>query len=181
MEWIQSIDTGILLFIQEHMRNEAFHGFWRAITFLGSAGWFWLALAVILLIPKKTRKAGFTALLSMGIGALISNVFLKNAVARIRPYDAVETIVPLVGKLSDYSFPSGHTCASFASAFVYYRLLPRKYGILTMILAVLISFSRLYLGVHYPTDVLGGFFIGLLSSILAYQIVESYLKKKQKV
>ena len=117
----------------------------------------------------------------MGIGALITNVFLKNAVARIRPYDAVETIVPLVGKLSDYSFPSGHTCASFASAFVYYRLLPRKYGILTMILAVLISFSRLYLGVHYPTDVLGGFFIGLLSSILAYQIVESYLKKKQKV
>lgn len=181
MEWIQSIDTGILLFIQEHIRNEAFHSFWRAITFLGAAGWFWLALAVILLIPQRTRKAGFTALLSMGIGALLTNVFLKNAVSRIRPYDAVEAIVPLVEKLSDYSFPSGHTCASFASAFVYYRLLPRKYGVMTMVLAVLIAFSRLYLGVHYPTDVLGGFLIGVLSSILAYQIVECYLKKKQKV
>ena len=92
MEWIQSIDTGILLFIQEHIRNEAFHSFWRAITFLGAAGWFWLALAVILLIPQRTRKAGFTALLSMGIGALLTNVFLKNAVSRIRPYDAVEAI-----------------------------------------------------------------------------------------
>ena len=119
--------------------------------------------------------------MSMGIGALLTNVFLKNAVSRIRPYDAVEAIVPLVEKLSDYSFPSGHTCASFASAFVYYRLLPRKYGVMTMVLAVLIAFSRLYLGVHYPTDVLGGFLIGVLSSILAYQIVECYLKKKQKV
>ena len=62
MEWIQNIDTEILLFIQEHIRNKAFHGFWKAVTFLGAAGWFWLALAVILLIPQKTRKAGFTAL-----------------------------------------------------------------------------------------------------------------------
>ena len=181
MEWIQNIDTEILLFIQEHIRNKAFHGFWKAVTFLGAAGWFWLALAVILLIPQKTRTAGFTALLSMGIGALITNVFLKNMVARVRPYDAVEAIVPLVRKLSDYSFPSGHTCASFASAFIYYRMFPRKYGIPTMILAVLIAFSRLYLGVHYPTDVLGGFLIGLLSGILSYQIVEWYLKKKQKI
>ena len=179
MEWIQSIDTGILLFIQEHMRNEAFHGFWRAITFLGSAGWFWLALAVILLIPKKTRKAGFTALLSMGIGALITNVFLKNAVARIRPYDAVETIVPLVGKLSDYSFPSGHTCASFAAAMVYLKMLPKKYGVPFVILAVLIAFSRLYVGVHYLTDVIGGLIIGIFSAWTAVHLME-YLRKRMK-
>lgn len=178
---IQNIDTSILMFFQEHIRNEAFHGFWKGITFLGEAGWFWLALAVILMIPKQTRRAGFTALLSVGIGALITNVCLKNLVARPRPYDACAAIIPLVKKLSDYSFPSGHTCASFASAFIYWRMLPKKYGIITMVLAVLIAFSRLYLGVHYPTDVLGGFLVGLTASLLAFAITQRYWKRKEKL
>ena len=136
---------------------------------------------LVLMIPRKTRRVGFAALLSVGIGALITNVCLKNIVARPRPYDACAAIIPLVKKLSDYSFPSGHTCASFASAFIYFRMLPRKYGITAMILAVLISFSRLYLGVHYPTDVLGGFLVGLAASILAVALVKRYWKVKETI
>ena len=87
----------------------------------------------------------------MGAGALITNVCLKNLVARPRPM-SVEGLVPLIGKPTDYSFPSGHTCASFACALVLYRILPKKYGVPAVILASLIAFSRLYVGVHYPTD-----------------------------
>ena len=104
---------------------------------------------------------------SLAVGALITNVFLKNAVARIRPYDLYPVIELLVEKQTDFSFPSGHTCASFAAALVYLRMFPERKGWGFVILAVLIGFSRLYVGVHYPTDVLGGFFVGWLAGILA--------------
>ena len=90
-----------------------------------------------------------------------------NAVARIRPYDLYPVIELLVEKQTDFSFPSGHTCASFAAALVYLRMFPERKGWGFVILAVLIGFSRLYVGVHYPTDVLGGFFVGWFASILA--------------
>ena len=138
-------------------------------------------LGVVLLIPKKTRKSGFTALLALIIGSVITNLVLKTAVARIRPYDAVEGLVPLVKKLRDYSFPSGHTCASFSCAVVYYKMYPDIKGKGAMVLAVLIALSRLYVGVHYPTDVLGGAIVGWLSAILALKISVFTEKKKAAV
>ena len=129
MNIIQNADISILLYIQEHIRKEWMNGFWRTITFLGDGGWFWILLAVVLLIMKKTRKAGAAAAIALVIGALITNVCLKNMVARVRPYDTYSALIPIVTKPIDWSFPSGHTCASFASAFVYFRLLPKKYGI----------------------------------------------------
>ena len=122
-------------------------------------------------------RAGWYGLLSMGAGALITNVCLKNLVARPRPYEVVEGLVPLIGKPTDYSFPSGHTCASFACALVLYRILPKKYGVPAVILASLIAFSRLYVGVHYPTDVLGGMFVGIFSSCLVLCIGKKRTKK----
>jgi len=122
-------------------------------------------------------RAGWYGLLSMGAGALITNVCLKNLVARPRPYEVVEGLVPLIGKPTDYSFPSGHTCASFACALVLYRILPKKYGVPAVILASLIAFSRLYVGVHYPTDVLGGMFVGIFSSCLVLWIGKKRTKK----
>ena len=87
LEWIQNIDAQILLFIQQYIRQDMMNWFWKGITFLGDGGWFWIVLGVVLLIPKKTRKSGFTALLALIIGSVITNLVLKTAVARIRPYD----------------------------------------------------------------------------------------------
>ena len=180
MNIIQNADISILLYIQEHIRKEWMNGFWRAITFLGDGGWFWILLAVVLLIMKKTRKAGAAAAIALVIGALITNVCLKNMVARVRPYDTYSALIPIVTKPIDWSFPSGHTCASFASAFVYFRLLPKKYGISALVLACMIAFSRLYLGVHCPTDVLAGFLIGLLASVLAVWMVRRFYDHKKQ-
>lgn len=169
------LDGNLLLWIQEFLRQEWMTPFWKGITFLGNAGWFWIALSILLLLPKKTRKLGIAGLIALAIGALITNVALKNLVARTRPYEVVEGLTLLVGKQSDFSFPSGHSCASFAAATAYYKMAPkghRKWGVLALVLAGLIAFSRLYVGVHYPTDVIAGIAIGVISGILAWMILK---------
>lgn len=177
MDWLLQLDGNILLFIQENIRQEWMNGFWKAVTFLGDAGWFWIVLSVILLCFKKTRSVGIAALLALLIGALITNVTLKNLIARIRPYEVVEGLSILVSKPHDYSFPSGHTCASFAAATVYYKMFSKKWGIPALILAALIAFSRLYVGVHYPTDVLAGLLIGVLAGWVAYKLVTVMMQR----
>lgn len=121
---------------------------------------------------EKTRKAGIAALAALAIGALITNVALKNIIARIRPYEVVEGLKLLIEPQSDFSFPSGHTCASIGAALAMYPFLERKWGIPLVILAVLISLSRLYVGVHYPTDVLGGAVVGAFAAWGAVRIVK---------
>lgn len=177
MEWIQSIDGEVLLWIQENLRHPLWTPFWKTVTFLGDRGWFWILTAVTLILIKKTRPAGIMSLCSLGFGALINNIFLKNIAARPRPFDMVNEIVPLIEKPLDYSFPSGHTCASFACALVLWRMLPGKKGLPFLILAFLISLSRLYLGVHYPTDILGGAFVGMISSMIVYELYQKYMRK----
>ena len=183
IEILQQIDENILLFIQEYIRLDWMDGFWKTITHLGDGGIFWIILALILLIPKKTRGAGISALLALGIGALITNVAIKNIVARIRPYDTITELVLLIERQHDFSFPSGHTCASFAAAYALYRTLPRKWGIACIILAALIALSRLYVGVHYPSDVLGGLAVGLFAGWAGWKlqekIAQAVLKKKR--
>ena len=173
-----TIDGNILLWIQENFRQDFMTPFWKFITFLGDSGWFWITLSVLLLLSKQTRRTGVTALLALGLGALITNVALKNMVARIRPYEVIEGLVLLVKEQSDFSFPSGHSCASFAAAVVYYKMLPKKYGISAVILAALIAFSRLYVGVYYPSDVIAGSVIGILAALLAYVLVEKAENRK---
>ncbi len=170
MEIIQQLDVSILLWIQENLRVDALTPFWKAITMLGNGGWFWIALGLGLFCFKRTRKTGIAVLAALVIGGLITNVALKNLVARIRPYDYTAAIRSLLPPQSDYSFPSGHTCASFAAAFVCLRRLPRNWGAGAMVLAGLIAFSRLYLGVHFPTDILGGLVIGLAAGWLACRL-----------
>ena len=166
MELVTQLDLQILLWIQNHLRVESWNGFWKGITMLGNAGWFWILLTLVLILNKRTRTVGTASALSLLFGFLVTNLILKNLVARVRPYDFSDQILPLIARPWDYSFPSGHTCASFACALICVHLLPKKAGIPVLILAVLVAFSRLYLGVHYPTDVLGGFLIALVGSSL---------------
>ena len=103
---------------------------------------------------------------------LVNNMILKNLVARTRPYEAVDGLQRLIEAQRDLSFPSGHTGSSFAAAVIIYLTCPKKIGIPAMILAVLIALSRLYVGVHYPTDVLAAVVTGTGIAILTYFILE---------
>lgn len=121
MDTILQLDQNILLFIQEYIRHDWMDWFWKGITHLGDFGIFWILLTIALLIPKKTRKAGLASALALIIGTLITNVAIKNVVARIRPYEVIQELELMIEKQKDFSFPSGHTCASFASAFAIYK------------------------------------------------------------
>ena len=171
MDWIQAADEAVLLFIQEYIRVDVLNGFWKAVTFLADKGWFWLGVSFLLLFFKRARAAGAASLVSIAICFCITNLVLKGCVARPRPDAVMDAIVPLIRTPRDYSFPSGHTTVSFAGALVCYRMLPRRYGIPALVLAGLIGFSRLYLGVHFPSDVLGGFLVALAGSGVSVKVL----------
>ena len=146
------------------------------ITLLGDAGIFWIAIAVVLLFFPKTRKVGLGMGAALIIGLLVCNVTLKPLIARIRPYDYQlqhfgVTIKLLIEAQHDFSFPSGHTIASFEAATVL-LIHSKKAGIPAMILACLIAFSRLYLYVHYPTDVIASVILGICFGFLGNWLVK---------
>lgn len=150
------------------------------ITSLGNAGIIWIVLAVVLLILPKTRKTGIIVAAALLMNLILCNLILKNLVARVRPYDVNTAIAILIKKPLDFSFPSGHTAASFAAMTALFLAKMKKAWIAALVLAVLIAFSRLYFYVYYPTDVLGGAVVGILSGIIGYTIVEK-IDKRRKV
>ena len=149
------------------------------ITSLGNASIIWIVLAVVLLILPKTRKAGIIVAAALLVDLILCNLILKNLVARVRPYDVNTAIAILIKKPLDFSFPSGHTAASFAAMTALFLAKMKKAWIAALILAVLIAFSRLYFYVHYPTDVLGGIVVGILSGVIGYAIVEKLDKRRR--
>lgn len=153
------------------MRNGFFDVVFTFITHLGDKGYIWIALSAVLMIFKKTRKIGVCVAIALILGVLVGNLTLKPLIARTRPFDARQGIDLLISAPKDYSFPSGHTLSSFASATAVFAY-NKKYGALCYILAFLIAFSRLYLYVHYPTDVFGGMIIGAILGFIAFKITE---------
>ena len=149
------------------------------ITSLGNAGIIWIVLAVVLLTLPKTRKTGIIVAAALLMDLILCNLILKNLVARVRPYDVNTAIAILIKKPLDFSFPSGHTAASFAAMTALFLAKMKKAWIASLVLAVLIAFSRLYFYVHYPTDVLGGAVVGILSGIIGYAIVEKIDKRRR--
>ena len=186
--WALSFDLPILDWIQANMANPFLDMIMPWITILGDAGIFWMIVAGVLAITKKYRKVGFGMAIAMALGLLVCNVTLKPLVARIRPYDLQETlgvtINLLIEKQHDFSFPSGHTIASFEACTVM-LLGSKKLGIPATLLAILIAFSRLYLYVHYPTDVIASVILGTLFGVIGYLVTHKitfsmkgkYLKK----
>ena len=169
-------ELGILDSIQEIFGCKFLDVVMPVITRFGDGGIFWIALAVVLLLFKRTRKIGITMGVSLAIGFLVGNLFLKNVVARIRPYDLNPEFPLLIEKLREFSFPSGHTLASFEGAVTIF-LYNKKFGIAAIILAVLVALSRLYLYVHYPTDVITSVFLGTLIAIVSFIIVKKVCEK----
>ena len=176
-----SFDLPILEWIQAYLQSDFLDTVMPIITLFGEGGIFWIAWAVILLIIPKTRKIGLSMIIALLLGLLVCNLTLKPLVARVRPYDLQEQdfgvyINLLINRQSDFSFPSGHTIASFEAAVVLLKY-SKKMGIPALILAILVSFSRLYLYVHYPTDVLVSVVLGILFGILGNLIVNAIYKK----
>lgn len=185
MDAIYSFDYSILNYINEHFHNAFFDSFFSIITHLADAGWFWIALAALLLCFKKTRKTGCVMGAALLMGVIFGNGILKPLIHRVRPYDnaawspAVTRATLLISPPSDYSFPSGHTLASFEGAFGIF-LCNKKWGAPALVLAVLIAFSRLYFYIHYPTDVIGGMILGIGFAVAAFFIVGAIWNKVTK-
>ena len=154
LNWLQSLHTPILDKIMQ------------LITHLGDMGIIWIILTIVMLLIPKTRKSGVI----MAAALILCNVILKNLIARVRPYDVNTAVQVLVAKPKDFSFPSGHTAASFASVTALYLTGEKKLWKPALALAILIAFSRMYLYVHYPTDILGGVIFGSLSAWIGYRI-----------
>lgn len=150
-------------------------------TKLGDAGILWIALSLAMLFWKPTRKAGFLALCAMALGLLVTNITIKPLISRPRPWLDL-SLVPLVAEKDPNSFPSGHTCAAFAAGIIWLRALPWKWGrIAAVIAAMCMGLSRLYVGVHYPTDVLAGAVIGSLCAWAVWRAYLLYRDRKDRV
>ena len=170
LDMIQALDEAAQLWIQEWLRCPVLDTFFSAFTQLGNAGLVWLVVSGGMLLFPKARRAGFWALVAMLFGLLCTNIVLKHLVGRVRPWLVVEGLTRLVAEHDPNSFPSGHTCAAFAAGATWARYAKKRWlkG-LCIAQAVLMGFSRLYVGVHFPSDVLAGCAVGLSCAWLSLQ------------
>lgn len=174
LESIQSFDFSILDWIQEHIRCDALDWIVPKITALGNAGIIWILLALTCLSVRRWRKCGISMATALILGLLIGNVAIKLLAARERPCWINPPEVMLIAIPKDYSFPSCHTLSSFAASVSLLRY-HRKWGTLAVILAALIALTRLYLYVHFPSDVFVGLILGVSIALLACRMNNRYI------
>ena len=182
----QGFDLPILDWIAENLWCPFLDTVMPRITHLGDSGAVWILLALVLLCIPKWRRTGLAMALALAIGLLLCNLTLKPLVARMRPFEYQllyfgREIHLLIQAPTDFSFPSGHTIASFEAATVV-LLRSKIWGIPAMLLAALIAFSRLYLYVHYPPDVLASVVLGIGIGYLAnYLVTKGYCLYESKL
>lgn len=182
-----AFDLPILLWIKEHLWCAFGDAVFPVVTLLGESGIFCIILALVLILVPKTRRTGIAVGASLLLGLILCNILLKPLMARIRPYTFMlenhgVTIPLIVEELKDFSFPSGHTIACFETALVLIKHY-KKWGITALVLAALVAFSRLYLFVHYPTDVLAAIAMAFLTANLAEWLTAkgyTYFEKKKR-
>ena len=177
LESVTNFDFRILDWIQENLRCAFLDAVMPWITHLAKAGILFIILAVLMVFSAKWRKTGWSIGIALILGLIVCNLILKPLVARIRPYD-VRDFALLIAREKDWSFPSGHTIAAFEFATALTVRKP-KWGVWAIVLAFMIAFSRLYLFMHYPTDVFVSIVLGVINGILgvvlcdlAYKIIE---------
>ena len=150
-------------------------------TELGDNGIVWIVIALLCMCFKKSRRCGVLMALTMLFCFALGNGAIKNLVARPRPFQVLDNIDILnIPPPSEYSFPSGHTMHGLASAVTIF-LHNRKAGIAALLGAAVIAFSRMYLFVHFPTDILGGAVIGTLAALMMYALAKKIRPVKRPV
>lgn len=168
-----------ILYAIQNIHNPILDKIMVTISSLGNAGILWVVIALILLISKKHRKMGIHMFIAMLLTLFVGNLILKNLVQRQRPCWIDTTIPLLVNNPKDYSFPSGHTMNSFTAAMCIF-LHHKRWGIVAFVVAALIAFSRMYLFVHFPTDIITGMIIGISSAIIVNHIMNKRFQKNKK-
>lgn len=171
-------EMDFLHFAANNFKSELLDFFMVFVTTLGNGGFIWIFITLLLIIFKSTRPAGIASAVALVIMLVSVNMIIKPAVGRIRPYIVSPELLNyvIISLPSDASFPSGHTAAGFASATAVFCK-SKRIGAFMYPLAFLIGISRLYLCVHYPTDVICGMLIGILTGIIAFKITKKYVDK----
>ena len=181
------MDGQILLWIQDNLRNPVLDAIFVFFTTLGNAGIIWGIVAIMLLAIKATRKAGVCCCMAFMMILIVNEGIIKHIVNRTRPFNAVEGLSILIRAPGSSSFPSGHTATAFAVTTILLFSLPKKYSFVGLFVASMIAFSRMYVGVHYPTDVLGGLIMGIIYGLIGlftgsrlYDYIVERIAKKQE-
>ncbi len=174
---MQEIDWNILYYIQDNLTGPVMDTVMPMITRLGDKGFIWFLISFIMICQRKYRMHGIMLFIAIMIGVVIGNGFMKNFFERPRPTWLDPSVQLLIDTPHDYSFPSGHTLASFIAA-TYLLLIRSRIGIISMILAILIGFSRLYLFVHFPSDVLMSVILGITIAFVSYKFIYPFLARK---
>ncbi|MBQ5382840.1 MAG: phosphatase PAP2 family protein [Treponema sp.] len=173
-----TLDGSILIWIQENLRNSFLSSFIVPYSLSGNYAIPWFIVVIVLLIFKKTRKIGVLALISMAVAFCINDFILKNLIARPRPFLEIPELMTLVKRPSSYSCPSGHTAIAFGFAVSILMNAKKRYGFIALFFALLMGFSRMYVGVHYPSDVLLGLLLGSTVAILVSVFGNRILRRK---
>ena len=184
MNLLTQLDINILNFIQNNLTSPFLDKIMTTVTSLGNMGIIWIIMVIIFLSDEKYKKMAKTMIFCMLINAILINIILKPLVNRTRPFDLVQGIKLLVMKPTDPSFPSGHSAISFCSLVVILTMTKsRILKVFATILAILISYSRLYLYVHYPSDVLMGIILGSVISLVSMKVYfsKNYINFKNKL
>ncbi len=176
---IMNIDFAILDFIHNNLSSGFMDFILPKITFMGNKGLIWIIAAFLLIITKKYRKNGILLLIALLLGRIIGNQLLKNLIGRQRPCWINTDIHMLISVPRDYSFPSCHTLSSSAAATVLMET-DKKIGIPALIIAIIMAFSRLYLYVHFPSDIIGGAVLGIAIGITVKQLSEMIILRYKR-
>lgn len=176
MDTIREIDFMVLDYIREHLQNGFLDRLMPIVTAFGDMGILWVAVAVVISAKSKYRKCSLTMLIGMILGVVIGNFALKNIIRRERPCWIVDLTSMLIENPDDFSFPSGHTMSSFIASTILMHY-DKRLGIPAVGVSLLIAFSRMYLYVHFPTDVIGGALIGIGIAIMTISLTNKYVFK----
>lgn len=163
----QRIDIKILDFIDRYLRCVFLDKVMPIITGMGNGGMVWIFLSLYLIHSNNHKMEGYMVFTSLVLATIVGEGVIKHLIRRARPFSLIKERTLLIAKPMTYSFPSGHSASSFAVAGIFI-IMNSSISVYITILATLIAFSRLYLDVHYPTDVLTGIILGILCSIIVY-------------